>query len=817
MKNYADEIDKSIGSQTLSDEEILGHFKGSETFGGKAFEASLEKWTEEYRKTFCRLARVVHDAGLDWWFINQSQVRFGRKNIGDSDAKAKVTLSRYIINSNGQLSLEKETANEPNHKPPFFSSVGTVTLTDEHVGDVERALQTLIEEMETGSNYKKLVADRCGLWPDDYAIDSEQEILDHFIESSENFKKRVEELSQEQKGIFCRLARVVHEAGLDWWFTPNKYSRARFGRKRSGKQSEIFAIIRLDDGKVRILNPYYKNRDNASQLSKLNLPVRTNTKFDENECLPLTDELVDNIKNELAAPKFKDPLTNGEVGLWPDSYKHPETTGEEGDDDDDDIDDGNDENLPQTKTNDSVAFNRIYFGPPGTGKTFKVLDYLNKHYVDQATDDQIPEQFILEQIAPREWWAIIYMALLDSEGEKAKVNNLTDHPFIVAKEKYMGRHQYVSNTISTMLGNHTVQDNMLVRQKRVQNNMELFDKGEDGFWSLNDQSKERCEDLVKLHKDYKTVTSTTSENKKDLKLKRYSFVTFHQSYGYEEFVEGLRPVLSEEEFESGAISYEIRSGVFKKLCDKARKSPNERFAMVIDEINRGNISKIFGELITLIESDKREGQKNAISVTLPYSGEEFSVPSNVDIIGTMNTADRSLALLDTALRRRFDFEPLLPDARDEEGAPLYDLKVYSGNINIPKMLSVINKRIEALYDRDHCIGHAYFTSLKDFDDQDEKKFEALKNIFRERIIPLLEEYFFEDWEKIRLVLADNQKTDEGQQFIKKVTSKGSGNQNDLFGKDSSLEAYAIRPRYELNLNAFEQPESYIGIYNTLNT
>src|SRR5690606_34164038 len=120
--------------------------------------------------------------------------------------------------------------------------------------------------------------------------------------------------------------------------------------------------------------------------------------------------------------------------------------------------------------------------------------------------------------------------------------------------------------------------------------------------------------------------------------KRFSFVTFHQSYGYEEFVEGLRPVL-DGDADAGEIQYEIRPGVFKELCRRARLAPDQRFAMVIDEINRGNISKIFGELITLIEIDKREGAEDAISATLPYSGDSFSVLANVDIIGTMNTAD----------------------------------------------------------------------------------------------------------------------------------------------------------------------------------
>lgn len=318
--------------------------------------------------------------------------------------------------------------------------------------------------------------------------------------------------------------------------------------------------------------------------------------------------------------------------------------------------------------------------------------------------------------------------------------------------------------------------------------------------------------------------------KRDYAPQNYCFVTFHQSYGYEEFVEGLRPVLIKKnesnvempasENMSGEVKYEIRSGAFKELCKVARQAPDQRFAMVIDEINRGNISKIFGELITLIEPDKRDpldGSAPPIELTLAYSADTFSVPANVDIIGTMNTADRSLALLDTALRRRFDFVPLMPDTRttkeadDPHSAPLADLLVTTtaGAIDVRHMLERINERIEALYDRDHCIGHAYLTGLAGVSDG-EARFDLLADIFRNRILPLLEEYFFEDWRKIRLVLGDNQKP-ESAQFI----SESDAHEQDLselFGNNHDLDSYSTRRRHQLQVSAFANPSAYLGIY-----
>ncbi|PSW04475.1 hypothetical protein C9I89_13800 [Photobacterium lipolyticum] len=286
--------------------------------------------------------------------------------------------------------------------------------------------------------------------------------------------------------------------------------------------------------------------------------------------------------------------------------------------------------------------------------------------------------------------------------------------------------------------------------------------------------------------------------------KRIRFVTFHQSFGYEEFVQGLRA----ETDDNGQIRYQVKDGIFKQICDDASGDRNNNYVLIIDEINRGNISKIFGELITLIEPSKRTGETNkeALSVRLPYSKDtapDFSVPDNLYIIGTMNTADRSLAMMDTALRRRFDFKEMMPNP-----ARLQDTVVHG--INLRDLLTIMNQRIEVLYNREHTLGHAFFIPVKEMMEQRGEKaaFVELQSAFKNKIIPLLEEYFFEDWHKIRLILGDNQKKEDCQ-FVQEHRLN---NLNDLFGPGYEADSFGQQQsRYEINSSAFTSIQAYLGI------
>lgn len=248
---------------------------------------------------------------------------------------------------------------------------------------------------------------------------------------------------------------------------------------------------------------------------------------------------------------------------------------------------------------------------------------------------------------------------------------------------------------------------------------------------------------------------------------RIVFITFHQSMSYEDFIEGIKP-----KTKGGKITYEVKNGIFKELCAKAENDESQNYVMIIDEINRGNVANIFGELISLIEDDKRLGASEELHAELPYSHTIFGVPKNVYIIGTMNTADRSVEALDSALRRRFTFKEMMPKS-----------ELVPEKNNVRSIFEIINQRIEVLKDREHQIGHSYFMGVKNNED--------LKAVFYDKIIPLLQEYFYGDYEKIQLVL--------GEGFVKKESEsvKFAGDKN---GDFDVSEVYRIVPKDKCNMD-----------------
>jgi len=394
-----------------------------------------------------------------------------------------------------------------------------------------------------------------------------------------------------------------------------------------------------------------------------------------------------------------------------------------------------------------IPKNQILYGPPGTGKTFELQQIIEKWNLNETfKTDKDYTSFVKNYT----WWEVIALVLYDKE--KITVPEIATNPLIIAK---LGSSSVkrLNTRLWSSLQNHTVDNCPNVKLAR-RIGEKVFFKEPNSLWRLDNKNlfEEVYTPLIDAYYDFK--------NDDQIKSKDYTFTTCHQSLSYEDFIEGIKPILSNEndEEKEKLVTYEVRKGIFYNACEKAAQkagfinlkdcldktkedrkkgfdkaiSENRIHVLFLDEINRCNVSGVFGELITLIEEDKRLGHKNEISdLILPYSQDEFGVPPNLYIIGTMNTADRSVEALDTALRRRFCFVEMMPNPQVLENENFHDRIL---------IMEKINQRVELLLDRNYTLGHSYFIK------------ENFENSFKNEIIPLLQEYFYNDCGKIGLVL-----------------------------------------------------------------
>lgn len=420
--------------------------------------------------------------------------------------------------------------------------------------------------------------------------------------------------------------------------------------------------------------------------------------------------------------------------------------------------------------NKNMPLNQILYGPPGTGKTYhtidKALEILGENLENRDEKKAKFDEYVKNG-------QIVFTTFHQSYGYEEFVEGIK--PRIDSKEnskevEYEIKDGIFKELCKKALDNYKVSlltQEEFVKSEDLENKIEIF------LDELVDQQKfiEKIQSggfkLEEYNEKYRIITDDTNAN---LYLNLEIFKTLLENK--DKIINGrsIKQILNNKHRRQIDSYYFQLVKLFKEREQdyKVDNNPSEKpelkpYIIIIDEINRGNVSKIFGELITLIEPSKRIGEKEELKVTLPYSGEKFGVPKNVYIIGTMNTADRSITSLDTALRRRFEFIEMMPDVSK--------LSMDCEGINLQELLKAINTRIEYLLDREKTIGHAFFVSVENLED--------LKKVFQNKIIPLLQEYFYNDYALINEVLNDNgmifedKKDDKYLQKIKNLDSVNS--------------------------------------------
>lgn len=431
--------------------------------------------------------------------------------------------------------------------------------------------------------------------------------------------------------------------------------------------------------------------------------------------------------------------------------------------------------MKNINTDKKIPLNQILFGAPGTGKTYNTkriaVEIING--IKQRTREEINAEY--EELVNAK--QIVFTTFHQSLSYEDFIEGIKPETIDrnVTYEIRDGIFKQLCNNANRNISNKTVDNfdevwNKLIEEvkNKIANNKLL----KIGSWEYGLSSKDSLK--------YSSVDSPS----------QYTFTITKQNI--------LDTYQNKQARPSGAFQKDMKDivgymkthfGLKTNKEDKETLQSNVPYVLIIDEINRGNVSAIFGELITLLEEDKRKGNNESVEVILPYSKKPFSVPNNVYIIGTMNTADRSVEVLDTALRRRFSFVEMQPNPDKLTNDKLVPYK----DVDLKLLLETINQRIEALINKDHQIGHSYFIGIQNFWD--------LKQTFKDKIIPLLEEYFYGDFGKIGLVL--------GGEFIKEEESKVK------YPKNFSYENDFLEDKKVYRFTPFENwdEETFISVYN----
>jgi hypothetical protein len=598
-------------------------------------------------------------------------------------------------------------------------------------------------------------------------MDDDATILAHF-DGNAAFREKRENWTSAETAAFVDLARGINELGLDWYFIDMPPYELRYGRKQPGRQMADYVVASVDGApprmRLRERVPAALKRIDGRDVGESNVAVTTLGSWIEDH-----------------ADQLADLATRGRsIGYWPDDYA-PQVIAV----------DGSSEST-EIVADDDVADGNYWFVGASYGRTDDQVERFLREgiwHVSTPTERQsaqVREMRAGDRIAIKATFVQRNNLPFDAGGRHVSVMRIKATGTIAAPsddgetvrvdwQSHPTTRDWYFYTYQPTIWQVTPGKEMSRRLIRF-----AFDgEPQDVDWFLSQwqlDAKAEVEEVTAAPalasdpvnlilygppgtgKTYRTIGEavrlargltagdpllTDPHRRAELRAayeelrvaRQVRFVTFHQSYAYEDFVEGLRP----EALPEGGFALVPRAGVFRQIAEDAARSPEEH-VLVIDEINRANISKVFGELITLIEADKRVGQKEAATLILPYSNAAFGVPANLHIVGTMNTADRSIALIDKALRRRFTFIEMMPDTKVEG----MEVEVEGAGVTLADVLETINERIEYLLDREHQIGHGWLLG------RDTKA--KLDTEMRERVIPLIAEYFFEDWGRVADVL-----------------------------------------------------------------